>query len=241
MPDSDLQLRAIAGAPVNTIADVIAAFEAIQALLPQSDGLYWFNWLYLTVTKSVGEAVKQMQWHNPEWLARLDVVFARLYLSALHEALAGKPTAPRCWGVLLNARHNARLARIQFAAAGMNAHIDHDLCIAVVSTCREMGLVPTHGSTLYSDYTQVNRLLDALIDDAKQGLKIGLLGQAIPDLGRLEDLMAGFGIHAAREAAWTSAEVLWHMQALPPLSARYLAGLDRATALAGAGLLVPVL
>ena len=236
----DAQLVTIASAPVNSIAGVIASFEAIESVLPESDGLRWFNWLYLTVTKSVGASVATLPWNNPEWLARLDVVFARLYLNALRDGLSANPSAPRCWQIVLDARQDARLARVQFATAGMNAHIDHDLCLAVVTTCREMGLVPVHGSPLYSDYTQVNLLLEALIDTAKKELFIGLLGDAIPDLGKLEDRLTGFGIAAAREAAWTSAELLWHARALPGLSARFMSGLDRATTLAGLGLLAPV-
>lgn len=53
MADVNAQLIAIAATPVNSIADVIAAFSAIDAALPESDGLKWFNWLYLTVTKAV--------------------------------------------------------------------------------------------------------------------------------------------------------------------------------------------
>ncbi|HXJ38101.1 MAG TPA: DUF5995 family protein [Bryobacteraceae bacterium] len=240
MTEIDKNVLNIAASPVNSIDDVIAVFEAIENALPESDGLRWFNWLYLTVTKSVGASVAAHHWNNPAWLARLDVVFASLYLAALRQGLSASPTAPRCWQVMLNARHDARLARIQFATAGMNAHIDHDLCVAVVTTCQEMGLTPIHGSPLYADYTQVNQLLESLIDTAKQQLRIGLPGNVIPDLGKLEDRLAGFGIVAAREAAWTNAELLWHIQALPGLGARFASGLDRAAALAGLGLLAPL-
>ena len=107
-------------------------------------------------------------------------------------------------------------------------------------TCREMGLAPTHGSAIHADFTQVNQLLDNLIDTAKEELKIGLLGQVIPDLGALEDRLAGFGILASRELAWTNAELLWHAQVIPALADRFLAGLDQTTAMLGKGLLLPV-
>src|SRR6185312_1067375 len=51
--EMDNALFAIAARPVTTIPDVIASLEAIDALLPDTDGLKWFNWLYLTVTKAV--------------------------------------------------------------------------------------------------------------------------------------------------------------------------------------------
>src|SRR4051812_44319188 len=100
MPDIDVRLRTLASSPVQTIPDVIAVFEAIEDILPESAGLRWFNWLYLTVTRSVGVSVAAVNWHNPEWLARLDVIFARLYLKALVDGLGPSPCAPRCWQVL---------------------------------------------------------------------------------------------------------------------------------------------
>jgi len=238
MADVNAQLIAIAATPVNSIADVIAAFSAIDAALPESDGLKWFNWLYLTVTKavdlSIGGGSGTYTWNNPAWLTRLDVVFAGLYLGALAQ------TPPKCWQVLFDARHDTRLARIQFALAGMNAHIDHDLPLAVDTTCREFGLEPVHLSPQYQDYDQVNDLLDGIIEEAKKELLVGLLGDALPSIGLVENMMAMWGLRATREAAWTNAELLWHAQSVPGLADRLMRGLDDATALAGRGLQAPV-
>ena len=102
-----------------------------------------------------------------------------------------------------------------FVLAGMNAHINHDLCIAVVQTCREMRIEPVHLSAEYRDYTQVNQLLDNLIDSTKRELMVGLLGNALPFIGRVEDLVGAFGILGSREVAWTNSELYWHAQSLP--------------------------
>jgi len=227
-------LAAIASAPLNTISDVIAAFSAIEEFLPAGDGLKWFNWLYLQVTKAVDGSVGTGQWNNPEWLTRLDVVFAGLYLDSL-----AKP-APKCWQVLLDARHDLRLARIQFALAGMNAHIDHDLSIAVTQTCREFAIAPVHLSPQYQDYCRVNDLLDAIVEAAKKELLVGLLGDPLPCLQLVENLAAAWGLRGTREVAWTNAELLWHAQSIPGLAERFLDSLDTTAALAGRGLLAPV-
>jgi hypothetical protein len=224
--------------PVNTITDVIGGMEAIQQATPESDGVHWFNWLYLEVTRSVLAKLSTRSWNNPAWLARLDVLFARLYFAPVSSDATVAP--PLCWQALLDARHDTRLARIQFALAGMNAHISHDLSIAVVQTCREMQIEPIHLSGIYEDYCAINDLLDGLIDDAKKTLLTGLLGEDLPALDQVEDLVAGFGIRAAREAAWTNAEILWHAQSIPGLADRFTAGLDHAAALAAVGLLAPV-
>lgn len=236
----DAGLLEIASRKIDSIADVIAAFEAIDGILPDIDGLKWFNGLYLSVTKAVDQSIGTLHWNNPTWLVRLDVLFARLYLNALRASLTPGETAAGCWQVMFKARHDVRLARIQFALAGMNAHIDHDLSEAVVETCTEFGIAPVHLSPEYQDFTQINQLLDKLIDATKHELMVGLLGDALPCIGRVEDLAGGFGILASREVAWTNAEILWHSKAIPGLADRFLDGLDRAATLAGAGLLAPV-
>lgn len=50
----DQQLhQVLTGSEAATISDVIATMESIDQALPSSDGLKWFNLLYLMVTKQV--------------------------------------------------------------------------------------------------------------------------------------------------------------------------------------------
>jgi hypothetical protein len=246
---SDEELLSVAVKPVSSIPDVIASLTALDLALPDSDGLKWFNWLYLTVTKAVDLSIgtqpgtqpqNSSAWNCPAWLTRLDVVFAGLYLDALAQWLTPGETAPKCWQVLFRARNDARLARIQFALAGMNAHIDHDLCVAVVQTCREFSVEPLHLSPQYRDYSAVNDLLDGIVSTAKKELLVGLLGDNLPSLNLVENLAAMWGLRATREFAWTNAELLWHAQGVPGLAERLLDGLDDSGELAGRGLLAPV-
>jgi hypothetical protein len=242
---SDEELLAIAGKTVSTIPDVIASLTALNLALPDSDGLKWFNWLYLTVTKAVDLSIGAKPpygtaWNSPDWVTRLDVVFAGLYLGALAKWLTPGEAAPKCWQVLFRARNDARLARIQFALAGMNAHIDRDLSSAVVQTCREFSVEPVHLSLQYRDYCAINDLLDGIIDTAKKELLVGLLGDNLPSLNLVENLVAMWGLRGTREFAWTNAELLWHAQSIPGLAERLLDGLDDTAELAGRGLLAPV-
>jgi hypothetical protein len=236
----DSPLLAIATKPVTTIPDVIASLEAIDALLPVTDGLKWFNWLYLIVTKAVDLNIGANTFHNPAWLTQLDVVFAGLYFSALADWLTPGETAPKCWSTFFNARNDAKLARVQFALAGINAHIDHDLSEAIVETCRQFGITPVHQSPEYLDYTQVNNILNPIVDQAKTQLLTGLLGDDLPSIDYVENMVAAFGLRTSREAAWTNGEILFHIEAIPGLGKRFLTGLDNAAARAAHGLLAPV-
>ena len=236
---SDAKLAAAVASPPDSIPEVLSAMRAIDAACVDGDGLKWFNWLYLQVTSAVEARVNAGGFADPAWLAALDVQFARLYFGALAGFLSGG-ACPACWRALFEARNNTRIARVQFAMAGINAHINRDLPLAIVATCHAPGTVPQHGSTQYNDFTALNSTLDALIDTARKTLHVRLAGDALPEVSHLEDLIAAWGTAEARERAWTNSEVLWHLEASPALTAGFLDSLDAMTTFAAEALLVPV-
>ncbi|MEO8595531.1 MAG: DUF5995 family protein [Candidatus Solibacter sp.] len=231
----DPQLLSIAQSAPQTVDGVIAVMQEIDALCTDGDGLKWFNRLYLQVTQAVGVRVAAGGFHDLAWMAALDVNFAGLYFSALAASLSGG-VAPRCWRALFDRRNWTALARVQCALAGVNAHINHDLALAIVAT----GAAPVHGGPQYADYTAINGTLNGLVDQAKAELHVRLLGDLLPPVNRMEDTIAAFSMTAAREAAWNHSEVLWALRALPRLSARMESTMDGTAAVIGKALLVPV-
>jgi hypothetical protein len=247
MPNSgpfpyDPALLAAARATPHTVEDVLATMRTIDATCVEGDGVKWFNWLYAQVTAAVKARVDSGGFSDPAWLAALDVQFGRLYFGALATSLSGG-NAPGCWRVLFSDRGDVAVARIQFALSGINAHINHDLPLAIVNTCMATGTAPNRG-VHYNDYSALNGTLDALVESAKTTLHVRLLGDKLPPISHLKNTIAGFGVAAAREAAWTRAETLWHLRAVPllgpSLADRFLDSLDGLTTLAGKALLVPV-
>lgn len=222
-----------------SVPDVVRILENIESTCADTDGLKWFNWLYLEVTLAVEARVNAGGFADPSWIAALDVQFAGFYFNAIRSALTLN-AAPGCWQAIFNLRNQTVETRIQFALAGMNAHINHDLPQAIVAMCKASGVVPAHGTSHYNDYTALNTTLDGIINTAKQELNVRLAGDALPDVTRLENLVAAWGIAAAREVAWKNAEVLWHIQDLPPVSAAFLDSVDATTAVVSKTLLVPV-
>jgi hypothetical protein len=225
--------------PRQSVADVIQTMQTIDATCLDGDGLKWFNWMYLEVTRAVEQRIVSGGFTDAAWLVELDVQFAHLYFAALESALSGQPTAG-CWQILFERRNEAEIARIQFALAGINAHINHDLPQAIVATCQVTATAPQHGSAQYNDYSALNITLDSLIESAKHTLHIRLLGDPLPPVSHLEDTIAAWKVSAAREAAWQNAQLLWHLRAVPSLSETLLDTLDGLTTVAGKALLVPV-
>src|SRR6516225_10869074 len=131
----------LSGAPVTSVDEAVARMEAIGAALPASDGLACFNRMYLEVTKAVSADLSQGFFADPAFMAKLDVTFANLYFAAAQAA--GTPAAvPAACRPLAELRGQADVEPIQFALAGMNAHINHDLPVALVATCAELSTSP---------------------------------------------------------------------------------------------------
>jgi hypothetical protein len=234
----DSTILAAVAAPVQSVAEVLQTMQTIDATCIDGDGLKWFNWLYLQVTQAVEARIAAGDFSDPAWLAELDVQFARLYFGALQSSLSEQPTAA-CWQAVFESRNQVAIARIQFALAGINAHINHDLPEAIVATCEATNTVPDRG-THYNDYTALNSTLDSLVESAKQTLNVRLLGDALPPVSHLENTIAAWSVSAAREAAWNNAFALWNLRLFSPAKASFLDALDGLTTVVSKTLLVPV-
>jgi hypothetical protein len=231
-------LAAVQTAP-QSISDVVQSLQSIDTICAGHDGLKWFNWLYLQVTQAVEARVSAGGFMDSEWLARLDIQFAGFYFSALKSWLLGQ-AAPTCWQVVFNGRNQPAIARIQFALAGINAHINHDLSEAIVATCQVTGTTPEPAGAHYNDYTALNSTLDAIIESAKVTLHVRLPGGALPPISHLEDTIAAWNVSAARESAWQNAGQLWPLRQAPLLESSFMHMLDGLTTVIGKVLLVPV-
>ena len=149
--------------PAASIDEVVGVMTAIEQALPQSDGVWWFNHLYMRVTLSVREAMSgSSAFGDATFLERLDVVFANLYFDALAADKATPGTAPHAWRPLLSSRTTAHVHPLQFALAGMNAHINRDLPFVLY----RMGLFNADGTSRKSDHDLVNSVLFDAYDDA---------------------------------------------------------------------------
>ena len=120
--------------PVTSVTEAIARMEAIEAALPAADGLACFNRMYLDVTRQVNSQLGQGFFADPAFMTYLDVAFANLYFAAA-EAAETPAAVPLAWRPLAEQRGAPGIEPVQFALAGMNAHISHDLPVAVVTTC----------------------------------------------------------------------------------------------------------
>jgi hypothetical protein len=227
--------------PATSIDDVMRIMTDIDQRLPDTDGLKWFNRLYLRVTEEVRTAVGTgAAFQDPVFLQRLDINFGNLYFDAAAAAERDPRLAPPAWRPLFQARQAPKIARIQFALAGMNAHINRDLPDGIASTFTALGGTPDNVGPRHSDFERVNAILESVETRIKGEFATGVIGDVDVIAGRLDDIFAMWSVRAARDAAWTHAEVLTKLGGTPQLRTSFFSSLDSFTGFAGRGLLLPV-
>lgn len=226
-PDRALA-QIVSSANLNTIADAIAVMKSIDRILPENDGLKWFNRMYLMVTEQVDLNPPGGAWQNPEWLERLDVVFAEIYFGAVAGYLARQETAAS-WRVLFESRFSSGIDRIQFALGGMNAHINHDLALALLKTDADLNIAPAPDGAEHRDFEAVNELLNNLMPSVLTMLATDALGYLAQDTGKIGRILAYWNICRARDLAWDFAN---HLRGLRGMA--YDTALDMQDAITGA-------
>jgi Family of unknown function (DUF5995) len=225
-------------APVTSVAEAITRMELIDAAAPAGDGVACFNRMYLEVTQEVDKDLGQRFFADPVFMTRLDVTFANLYFDAVDAAGNGS-AVPLAWRPLFGRRGETGIEPMQFALAGMNAHINHDLPLAVVATCTDLATVPTAGTHL-ADYQKVDRLLDAAEQSVRQSFESAPELAVDRHLQAVEDLVCGWTINAARDLAWSNALLLWELRDDPFVRGLFLDNLAASAALASRLLVVAV-
>jgi hypothetical protein len=222
-----------------SVQDVLVRLHRIDEDLPGSDGAAVFNRMYITVTEQVAAGVSGTAqiFRDPAFMAQLDVTFASLWLEAYD---APSDAVPKAWAPVFERRHNDSLLPIQFALAGMNSHIAHDLPVAVVATCLQLDTSPDDAK-VREDYEKVNDLLAACESEIRRSF-LTEAGKAVDQqFGPVVHLISSWDIGKAREVAWVTAEALWALRGVRPLATRYEAALARTVGMASRCLLTPLM
>ena len=231
-------LRADMSVARPSVEAVLARLRGIDDELPGSDGAAVFNRVYLTVTEEVAAGLARAKvFRDPVFMAHLDVTFAGLWLEAYD---APDRDMPKAWAALFERRHDHEVLPIQFALAGMNSHIAHDLPVAVVRTCRRLGASP-HDAGVRDDYEKVNDLLAACEAKIRRSFLTEAAQAAEAHVGAVAHLISSWKIDKARDAAWVNVEVLWAMRSLGALADRYRESLARTVGMTSRCLLTPML
>ncbi|MGW2525368.1 DUF5995 family protein [Streptomyces sp. NPDC001617] len=219
---------------IPSVDAVVSRMRALDSTLPERDGIAVFNRVYLAVTEEVDRRIDAGRFPDARAAITLDVRFAERYLAAV-EAVSDGRRPPACWRPLFQFRRHPGVRPLQFALAGINAHIGHDLALAVVDACRSLHCEP---ADLEDEFERVGDLLVSLEERIREELMPG------PDLLQIADplthLLGSWSLERARDATWTAARALWALRRLPDVAEEFTERLDTAVGFAGRMLLTPL-
>jgi hypothetical protein len=202
---------------VSTIKEVVAALTAIRDAAaaditrPAVDGISAFTRLYTIITQNVLDTVEgrkpKREFRDPEFLTLLDLEFAKRYLAAVKAYAEDSPTTPKAWSVLFRRRRVPKIRHVNFAAAGVNAHVNFDLTFALLETWRRF---PPNRDR-HHDYNEVNGIfadeMNRLRDDVDAFLSgVDVDGSPADKMG---NLLSGLLVRWTRAVAWWAARLVW--------------------------------
>lgn len=216
-----------------TVGGVVARLEVIESALPPAGGIAVFTRVYRWTTEQVAAALDAAAFEDGADMTRLDVAFANLFFDAVDAwALGGPP--PGAWRPLFERSADPQIPALSFALAGMHAHINRDLAVALVRT----GPVAPD-SPRSRDFRRIDAVLDRTSDQIRDRILPPVLRAADEALGEADDALLMRAIVTARRAAWEVAERLSAVVGVPALFDAALEVLDTAVGATARAILDP--
>jgi hypothetical protein len=213
------------------LGDVLADLDEVIARARSAhSSIGIFPAMYRSVTAEIHEGVQSGSCEDCPRMEHLAVVFADRYLDALRMWERGS-SPPQAWGVAFQAASDGRRRTIaQHLLAGMNAHINLDLGIAVA------GMPAVRLEDLEGDFLRVNEILFSRVDRLQEILGRVSRRMALVDrIGiSLDERIMQMAIGNAREHAW---DLAVDLSTRPSEVDRIIAERDRETTALGTAIL----
>ena len=236
------EMADVVATPPADIAGVLVRLVSVQEILdglppsPVAHRVASFNSLYHTITDRVARALHGPEVAEPEFLEMLDVEFAKRYFDALRLWGLEDDTTPDVWEVLFRRAWERRLTPLAAAMLGVNAHINHDLAIALIATWAERGA--PEGDQVHPDYLLINQIFYEEIPPLRRRYANRMQLRLDHLVGDLDDWSQEVLVTVTRQRAWNQATRLWPLRHDPDDFAQAMLTMDRAAAFVGEALIV---
>jgi hypothetical protein len=223
------------------IGEVIAKLQDVQSILDDlppsraNNRVAAFNALYLTITRRVDGALGSGA-TSPEFLELLDVEFAKRYFAALDLWNHDDDATPDVWEVLFKRARDQHVSTLTAAMLGVNAHINHDLSLALIATWNELG-APAD-DVPHPDYLLVNEIFYEEIPPLRRKFSTQWQLEIDDFVGPLDDWSQRLLVTVTRAHAWDQAMRLWRLRNDPDDFEQARLTMDRAASLVGEWLIV---
>jgi uncharacterized protein DUF5995 len=191
--------------PYQTIDQAVNGLAALESRYRAlNDRRAIFLTLYGVVSSEMRARLARRAFEDNSWVERYTVAFANLYREALESYDARHiERVPKAWRLCFDAAVAGTGLVLQDMLLGVNAHVNHDLPLALSS----ISIEPDR-ALRYRDHSAVNAVRGAVTERATQRLS----ALYAPGLTRLDDcagpvdeMLSAFSLEVARESAWEGA------------------------------------
>jgi hypothetical protein len=178
--------------PIGVTADDLRAIARAA-----TDASGYFPAMYACVTDNVGRSIQQGDFRDGPDVDTFACTFATYYTKALRREMP----RPRCWQASWDVARDRRLLIVQHLLLGINAHVNHDLPLAVVALADETGRPLPE---LQRDFDAVNDVLGATFGEILERLdRVSRWTNEASALGG--GRLFNFSLRRARAQAWEAA------------------------------------
>jgi hypothetical protein len=222
--------------PPTDIGGVLTRLTTAQKIFdglppPAGNRVAAFNSLYFTITDRVATSLRGEDVRDPAFLELLDVEFAKRYFEALRLWGADDESTPDAWEVLFRRAQDPSVSKLTASMLGVNAHINHDLALALVATWERLG--PPAGDVIHPDYLLINKIFFEEIPTLRRRYSTPWQLRIDGLVGDLDDWSQRVLVAATRAHAWEQAQRLWLLRDRADDLARAELVMDRASAYVG--------
>ena len=184
-----------------------------------TDAIGYFPALYSQVTNRISTSIQDGTFHDPAGMDGFACSFASFYIGAFNRTIP----RPRCWQAAWDVASDGRLLIVQHLLLGINAHVNHDLPLAVVAAADQRGDI----ASIRSDFDAVNEVLAATYFDVQRELDtVSRWTNLAASIGG--GRLFNFSLVVARRRAWEAAQRIYALDTAGRQS--YQVELDRLVA-----------
>lgn len=150
------KLRSIDIARISTISILLQQLRSLDTQLENSafSELIAFNRAYTIVTDNIQGALKSGYFDNPKFIEKFTICFSQYYFQVINDVLAEKPDIAIAWANIFRYSEDKQLPNFIYLLMGANAHINHDLSLAMQQMLNKGDI-----TKLFKDIVKVDKLL----------------------------------------------------------------------------------
>ncbi len=188
-----------------TVGQALRHLKTLErTLLEDGDLRAAFVSVYAQITRVLEAAIENHQFQDAEWVSSLTVTFANLYRQALFNFECGRLSrVPGAWRLAFDTALSGRANALQAVVLSINAHVNHDLALALFQAS-----IATGRELRHQDHALITRILVREIDAVQERLA-DLYDPALTKLDkrfwRFDETWVASNLDSWREGAWEAA------------------------------------